>query len=135
MHPDDIAILDRFERRAIPRGDWTHAMHVRTGWCALERDGLDGAIAFMRAGVRALNDANGVANTPDDGYHETITIAWLRLINAARCAAPAPDSASFLKSRPDLHRADALLAHYSRDLLMAREARRAWIDPDRTPLS
>lgn len=134
MRPDDIALLDRFECRAIPRAEWTHAMHVRVGWCALERHGLAGAIAFMRDGVCALNDANGVANTADAGYHETITIAWLRLIDAARCAAPAPDSAAFLAGHPTLLRPDALQDHYSRDLLMGREARRAWVEPDLRPL-
>jgi hypothetical protein len=134
MRLDDIAILDRFVRRAIPRAEWTHAMHVRIGWCAIERHGLDGAIAFMRDGVCALNEANGVANTPDDGYHETITIAWLRLIDGARRAAPAYDSATFLERHAGLLRADALLAFYSRDLLLGRTARAAWVEPDRAPL-
>jgi len=84
MRPDDIALLDRFERRAIPRAEWTYATHVRVGWAMVERHGLAGAIERMRDGVRALNDANGVANTPDEGRHETVSIAWLRLIEAAR---------------------------------------------------
>ncbi|MFG0275377.1 MAG: hypothetical protein ACF8QF_10005 [Phycisphaerales bacterium] len=130
MSPDDGALLNRFERHAIPRAEWTHAMHLRIGWCAIERDGLDAAVAFMRDGVRALNVANGVANTPDAGYHETITIAWLRLIDHARREAPAPTSALFLERHPELTRRDALQSHYSRERLMGREARREWVEPD-----
>jgi len=40
--------------------------------------------ARSSAGAQALNEANGSANTADEGRHETVTIAWLRLIEAAR---------------------------------------------------
>lgn len=132
---DDLAA--RFGAAAIPRAEWTHAAHLRVGAWHVHRFGPDQALARLRAGIRRLNDANGVANTPTEGYHETVTAAYVQLIG--RFLADCPPAMPFEA------RVEALLAspvagkqavqrHYSRELLMSPRARAEWVPPDWLPL-
>jgi hypothetical protein len=66
--------------RSLPKDQWTHAAHlvatlhlVRTRDAGLERD-LPGII-------RAYNVAVGGVNDDHNGYHETITQAYLARAN------------------------------------------------------
>jgi len=82
--------------------------------------------------IRAYNEATGVPNTDTSGYHETITIASLRLARAwlaARSHEPLHAALNELLAS-DCGRSDWLLAYWSRSLLLSVAARRAWIEPD-----
>ncbi len=130
LAPEDAELLARFERQGFTRAEWTHAMHLRLGWIHLRRWPFDEAMARVRTGILALNDSNGVANDDHGGYHETVTRAWLELIARADDAAT---SETFLLVNKHLSGPDVLLEHYSQDVLMSREARRGWAEPDLLP--
>ena len=70
----------RFLSGSLPRDQWTHAAHLCVGAWHVDRFGADEAIARLRVGIRALNDQHGTPNTATSGYHETITIAYARLL-------------------------------------------------------
>ncbi len=127
LTPEDAELLARFETRAFTREAWTHEMHVRVGWIHLCLWRFEEAMDRMRAGIKALNESNGVANDGSGGYHETVTRMWLVLI------ANAPDadrSSVFLERNPGLLQKDVLLRNYSREVLMSPEARKGWVRPD-----
>jgi len=130
-------LATRFNAAAIPRPEWTHQAHLRVGAWYVDRYGADEALARLRVEIRRLNEANGVANTPTDGYHETVTAAYVRLLAhfLAACppAMPFAERVAALLASP-VGGKDALLRHYSRDLLMSSHARAAWVPPDREPL-
>jgi hypothetical protein len=122
--------------RSLPKAEWTHEAHLRAGlWHAL-RHGDDAALDLLRRRIRAYNEATGVANTADAGYHETITRFYLHVIRA------------FLRSADTARDADALAADliarwgerglplrfYSRARLFSAEARARWVEPDLRPL-
>lgn len=114
---------------------WDHAAHLRIAWMHLERDAFARALERLREGIRRLNAAHGVPSTPTGGYHETLTVAWLRIVAEARRRGPDVDDA---RSFVDLHGArlapERLLDFYSRKRLRNDDARRCFVEPDRMPL-
>lgn len=118
--------------RTLPKSEWTHAAHFAAAlWLFAQCPEVD-PFREMPGIIRAYNEATGVANTDNSGYHETITRASLR---AARGFLAASTSSSLflicnaLMDSP-LGKPDWLLSYWSRPRLFSAEARRAWIDPD-----
>jgi hypothetical protein len=130
----DAEFLAAFENCTLPRSEWTHAAHLRMAYLYLRRsdDTYDGALTRVRDGIRAYNVAQGNPS----GYHETITVAFVRLLHDR--IRRAPESAAtfdgFRAAHPDLFDTGILLRHYSRPLLLSGEARVRFIEPDGTPL-
>ena len=126
----DDEFLAAFEAETLPRPAWTHQAHVRMAWLYLTRLPFDQALQTARAGIRSYNAAQG----NHTGYHDTVTVAFVRLI-ASRLAA---DKAfiTFLEHNPDLldRRQPPLLRHYSRARLESAEARAGFVEPDLLPL-
>jgi hypothetical protein len=137
---DSAALEDlvrRFRSCTLPREEWTHAAHLTVGAWYVAEFGAEGALAHLRTGIRRLNESNGVPNTETSGYHETITRAYVILIDAflARCA---PSEAlctgvARLLASPVATR-HFLEAFWSRERLLSPAARLAWLEPDRAPL-
>lgn len=131
------ADLDEFAARfaacTLRRDEWTHAAHLVTGAWHVDRFGADEALIRLRSGISRLNESFGNTNTATDGYHETITAAYVLLIaqflRDCEAGTPLKDRVVSLLSAP-LAQKDALLEFYSRDLLMSVRARAEWVEPD-----
>lgn len=136
----DAAFLAAFRDLSLPQSAWTHRAHVRVAWLHLHEAPFGVALDRLRSGIIALNESHGVANTPDDGYHESVTVAFFRLIAAAMRCDPAPDPGAaecfnaFAARHPRLFDRSLLREHYSDPRLMSREARRRFLEPDLNPL-
>lgn len=131
------ALAEGLLDHSLPKDRWTHAAHlaatlrlVRTRDAGLERD-LPGII-------RSYNVAFGGVNDDHNGYHETITQAYLAAIRAFAAALPAGtgdgEAVVRLLETPLGDKAWPL-AHWSRERLFSVEARRAWVEPDLEPLA
>lgn len=131
---DDRDFLAAFESAAIPRDRWTHRDHVRVAFLYLRSFRFDDALVRLRDGIRALNRANGVQDTPTSGYHETRTVAWARVIAAAMTMDSAHDFDAFARGHPSLLRKELLGAYYSSARLLGLAARTAFVEPDVAPL-
>jgi hypothetical protein len=122
--------------RTLPKADWTHAAHFAAAlWLLRHR----GAAAFrdMPPLIKAYNEATGVANTDAGGYHETITIASLRVARAwliERRGMPLHAALAELLASP-YGRSDWPLAYWSRERLFSVIARRTWVDADLRPFA
>jgi hypothetical protein len=126
------AFVRSFEDGSVPRSEWTHGKHLLVALWYLWHHGPGEATRRIWEGIRRYNHSLG--NT--DGYHETITLAWIAVIDR------------FLdgrgRSRPiaDLTREllgacgdkDFLYRHYSREVLQSEEARHRWVPPDKSPI-
>ena len=75
---DELAA--RFEACAIPAAEWTHEAHLIVGLWHVDRYGADEALVRLRSGIRGLNESQGGVNSATDGYHETITAAYVQLL-------------------------------------------------------
>jgi hypothetical protein len=128
---DDDALLEHFERGTLEQ--FSHADHVRVAFLLTRTVGPSEALERMRRGIQYLAELGG-----DPGkYHETITVAWIRLVGGLVRRAGAADTASFdafVSAHPELLRRDVLLEYYDRELLFSDLARREFIEPDRRPL-
>jgi hypothetical protein len=130
---EDIYLLVKsFEDRSINKNEWTHAAHLTIGlfYCRI----LPFAVAknVMRDGIYWLNDKHGTPNTDDSGYHETLTVFWLKRVwnflderEWTHALAPLANELIERLSDPDLP-----LRYYSRDLLFSTKARRDYFPPD-----
>lgn len=128
----DHEFLAAFEHCSLTTADWTHAAHVRVGWLYLATgDPFECVLARVRQAIKRFNLA--VLNKPE-GYHETITHAFLRLILARRWECATIDFEVFYSKNPDLFNSQTLANYYSKDLLNSSEARRQFVQPDLAPL-
>ena len=130
------ALVKGFENQTLlGEHDWTHRDHLSTAayYCITDPDC---AADRMRAGIQALNKARGVETTPTGGYHETLTIAWTRII--------AGHLRSLDATMPNVEKVNSVitafedrkttLRYYTRDRIMSLEARYGWVEPDLEPL-
>jgi hypothetical protein len=128
---DDL--VTRFLAGVLPREEWTHGAHLAVGLWHVHRYGPEDAIARLRVCIRALNDRHGTPNTESSGYHETITVAYVRLIDQFLAMGP---TGTPVESRlPDLLSgplADQkfLGRFWSREVLMSPTARATWTPPN-----
>ncbi len=131
-----FSLVRRFGDCTLPRSEWTHAAHLTVAlWHLLQYDWAE-AVERVRHGIKLYNAANGVATTRESGYHETITLFWLRRVrsfleegrNEGCSLAPL---ANRLVEGADRN---LPLEYYSRELLFSWEARLSWAEPDLKPL-
>jgi adenylate kinase family enzyme len=127
---DDLAA--RFQACAIPESAWTHAAHLVVGLWHVHRYGAEEALTRLRAGIRRLNESHGGVNNEMRGYHETITVCYVRLLaqflDAGR-GMPLADLVTRLLDSP-LAAKRMLSSFYSTDRLMSTTARAHWVEPD-----
>jgi GNAT superfamily N-acetyltransferase len=133
---DDASLWGAFNHSTLPDLEWTHRSHLRVAFMHLERWGLDEAHLRMRVGIIRQNRVHGLEETPERGYHETLTRVWLALVSGARRASRGPmGSEAFVAAHPELLDKKLPLRCYSRDLLMSLRARTVFVEPDLAPLT
>jgi hypothetical protein len=131
-----LSLVRGFEDCTLARERWTHAAHLTVAlWHLLQYDPRE-ALSLVRAKIQRYNAAHGVRTTPTGGYHETLTVFWMRYVrafledgrNEARSLVALANelAAAADKNLP--------LAHYTRERLFCAEARAAWVEPDLLPL-
>ena len=135
---DDLTLIQQFEDLTLPFDQWTHRTHVKVAFLYLREHGLDGGLERMRAGIKAYNAANDVPEGPDVGYHETVTVAFCRLIDVTMRAwgkdRPTPTADDFCDTHPQLMSPRVLRFFYSPRLGESPEAKICFVEPDLTDL-
>jgi len=123
--------IEGFERGTWPKSQWTHAAHLSMAcWylCLLPKNE---ATERIRSGIRHYNVAVGTANTPESGYHETLTLFWIELISRTyRGEQSRPLEMARLMVDRFGSRRDFFRDFYTFDVVQSREARARWIPPD-----
>ncbi len=129
--PDDAAFVERFLACHWPPAAWTHAAHVRLAWTLLASESLEATLDKVRTAIMRYN--TDVLERPA-AYHETLTVAFVSLIHAARRADQS--FAEFARANPTLMADDplAVCEHYSAERLDSAAARREFVLPDIAPL-
>jgi hypothetical protein len=129
--PEIDVFLAAFEGGRLPKTEWTHAAHLLTGACYLHTLGPDAAFKKMRDCVRRHNESVGTINSETSGYHETITVMWIRLLDRLRRDADPMSRAEFaaLAVERFAARRDIFREYYDFDLVGSTEARLQWVAP------
>lgn len=124
----DADFLAALEACTIAPADFNHAAHIRAGYLYLQRHEFIDALGAMRRAIKAFAAAIG----QDQLYHETITIAFMTLINERiKRAGSDGDWTAFARENPDLFTGNPLGNLYSRDRLASAIARQTFLLPDR----
>lgn len=123
--------------RTLPRPEWTHEAHLAaTLWLLAKHPEIDLDAEFPGL-IRRYNESVGGVNSATEGYHDTITRAFLhgvRLFLAdANRRRPAHELVNALLVSP-MGRRDWPLRFWSEALLMSVAARFGWVEPDLAPL-
>ena len=131
-HLDDTGLIAAFEGDGFAPGTFHHRQHVRVAWAYLERWSVLEALDRFTRGLRRLATAAGKPGL----YHETITWAYVLLVNERRREAGAEDWTAFAERNPDLLEWKPSLlerAYYREDTLWSDRARASFVLPDRGP--
>ena len=117
----------------LPREEWTHEAHLAaTIYLLTRRPDIDLDVELPGI-IRRYNESVGGVNSDTEGYHETITRAYLlgiRLfLEEADGDEPLHETVNELLLSP-MGRRDWPLRFWSKDRLMSVEARRHFIAPD-----
>jgi hypothetical protein len=119
--------------RTLPRAEWTHEAHLAaTTYLLLRRPDID-VDEELPGLIRRYNESVGGVNSDTEGYHETITLLFLRGVRLFLMEADASDPLHELVNElllSPMGRRDWPLRFYSPELLLSVEARRHFVDPD-----
>lgn len=134
MEPPEL--IQRFEDGSWPKADWHHREHLTVALWYLVHHPFDEAMSRTRLGIQRYNEHHCVKTTKDGGYHDTLTIFFVRRIRQILDENPA------LPFEELLTRVVAILGdmkgavreYYSQDRIMSWEARTGWVEPDLKPL-
>ena len=131
--PDELgddALVAFFDGAGFAPGSFHHRDHVRVAWVLLERVSLMDTLSRFTSGLRRLATAAGKPQV----YHETITCAYVILVQERRAARGAEDWPSFAARNPDLlaWKPSVLeTRYYQEDTLWSDRARASFVLPDR----
>ncbi len=134
---DTESLVRLFLDRSLPKPAWTHVAHLRVGLWHVRRFGADLAVDLLRERISRYNESVGTANTSTSGYHETLTVFYVKVIDAFVSADASPDQEADTLERRLLEAVgdrELPLRYYSRECLFSTEARRQWVAPDLQPL-
>ena len=117
----------------LPREEWTHEAHLAATTYLITRKpkiDLDRDLAMI---ISRYNESVGGTNSDTEGYHDTITRAYLHgirlFLSEADRTRPLHELVNELLMSP-MGQRDWPLRFWSKDLLMSTEARRRFVAPD-----
>jgi hypothetical protein len=117
---------------ALPKAEWTHEAHLSTcAWLILERPDIVPE-RDLPGLIRRYNESVGGVNDDTQGYHETITQAFIVAVRTFLARSGEGDLSERVNALllADEGRRDWPLRFYSRDLLFSKEARLGRVEPD-----
>ncbi len=125
----DEQLMHDFEAGRPPEGGFHHPQHVRVAWNYLRSHALPDALDRFCGGLKRFAAAQGATGL----YHETITVAYLLLINERLSTTRELDWEGFAAAHPDLltWKPSLLERYYRPETLATDHARRVFVMPDR----
>lgn len=126
----EAEFICRFESCELPAADFPHREHVRLAWLYLRLHSAPAALERFSTSLRRFATFNG----KPDLYHETITWAYILLINERTArAGRAQGWEEFAASNADLldWANSVLKIYYTEDTLGSEIAKQVFVFPDR----
>jgi hypothetical protein len=132
----DEEFLRAFEGCTLPFEQWRHRAHIKVAYLYLSylylcRFPYEQALEKIRENIKRYNAATNTPESLERGYHETITVAWLRLVHFTLCEyGPAATADQFLEAQEQLLNRKALRFFYSREQIVSWRAKAEFVEPD-----
>jgi len=119
-------VIRKFECCEYAPAEFTHPRHLTVGCWYLCTLAADEALNRMRERLQNFSAHHG-----KQGYHETITRFWIRLLDGAlRQQAADATVLSRINAVVALYPKEVLFDYYTRDRVMSDTAKREWVEPD-----
>ena len=121
-----------FSSKQLPKKMWTHEAHLTVGLWYVKHFGKEKATCLLRSGIITYNESVGTVNSPYGGYHETLTLFWVWVIDNFEKRNPETLFRELVNTFLDSAYAarDLPLRFYSKSTLFSTEARAVWVRPD-----
>jgi hypothetical protein len=127
----DAEFVRMFEACELTNDNFHHRDHIRLAWIYEQRYGELEARVRIAVAIRKFAAHHGKTGK----YHETLTVAWLRLTGSAMARVPLDASFEDLTiASPELLDKRTIEKFYSHPVLESKEARTSWVEPDLQPL-
>ena len=125
----DDELYDAFNSTSLPASQFHHDQHVRMAWLFVCRHGMPAALGEFSNALKRFAVAKGAHGL----YHETITWAFLLIINERQVRQPASTWDDFARAHADLllWKPSILDRYYSKALLSSDLAKRTYLMPDK----
>ena len=131
---EDQAFLRQVESGNFSIDDFNHRAHLRLAYIYLTNNDSTDSVTLVRNTLTALLEKHNIE--PEAIYHETLTHAWVQLVERAMKNSPPVSAAeSFIESNPQLFDKDILNNHYSETVLKSDAAKTSYIAPDLQPIA
>ena len=133
MNKTDIShIFEGFKACTLPAEEWTHEAHLISALSLLIDHGLAKAEAIMPDMIRNYNTSRGGINSASEGYHHTITIFYLRVIEKFRNSIPNGKIELQMERllASEIAEPYFTLNYYSKETLFTPAARLGFVAPD-----
>jgi len=121
MNDDDF--LSALESCRLPPEQFGHHEHVRAAFLYLERLSFGAAIDRMRTTLQRYTTRLGSSSK----YHETVTVAFMSLVNAHRQAGGYAGWGDFAASNAELFDSRLLGRYYAPETLASPRARQTFV--------
>ena len=120
-------LVRSFEACEIHPAEFKHYQHLAVAFWYVAHFPYKEASTRMRNGIQKLAAAYGKT-----GYHETITIFWLRMVREFFDSAEHGESIATMANALASKFGDKNLIndHYSPELLNSKKAKEEWVEPD-----
>ncbi|XP_014666403.1 PREDICTED: uncharacterized protein C1071.11-like isoform X2 [Priapulus caudatus] len=132
----DETFIKAFEERTLPYEWWNHEAHLRMAWNYILEYGKEDAIPLVKTGIKNYNEKNKDKVRHTHGYHETITMFYLEIINHSirqqECSKQTFEE--FIDANKDLLDRQLPLKYYAENTLFSPEAKIKFVAPDKKPL-
>lgn len=130
------SLISEFEACTLPYHEWNHRAHLTVGLWYLTRYKEAEATNYIRTNIQKYNHACGMSQTKSTGYHETITLFYVWVVNKYLKNPGGRNSIVELVNGllENYGERSLPLKYYSKDRLMSWDARISWVEPDLKPL-
>lgn len=131
------SLVRAFEDCTLPRSLWTHQVHLTVALWYLTHFSEEQAIKCMRDRICKYNVTVGIKNTRASGYHETLTLFWMRivlhyLVHKSKDYFLVELANNLIATYTSTK---LPLEYYSCNLLLSWEAQISWVEPDIKPFN
>ena len=132
-----LLFLTAFEDGTLPKERWTHGAHLLAGAWYIHQLGESDALNHMRTCVQRYNVAVGGQNTSASGYHETVTVFWIKILEAFLERKQPIDPTAFATAAVNhfIPQRDIYSRFYDYDVVASTEARARWVPPNLQPIA
>jgi hypothetical protein len=125
----DHEFLQALESCTLPESQFGHVAHVRAAYLYLRQADFVGALDRVRRAIRNYATHHGKPGR----YHETITVAYVALIQQHICErGPGDGWESFTRDNSELLDPNLLGQFYSREQIESETARKIFLLPRRS---